>query len=283
MNLSKRSKISLCQFLGILHRDEQKNLMVKYEFDFNEDEGEIFHAKKITGYNREDALRNVLIDPIRNAILIATNNKIASLLDELLRTASIIRNKISPKSNYDVRWGDLIGCLELDGYIDAQDENGGKQFVPIDPTIAGQEPLEDDLTRELKAANLPDTAGILSCLENSTTAFRCTQAPDFNAALTNARIALESIVKGIAKIEANFELSPDESKRWGKSLAQLKENNIISKPQEELIAKVYTFISPGCHRPQAMTEREYVRLARHLAVSMAFFLLKARKEEHNGL
>lgn len=71
---------------------------------------------------------------------------------------------------------------------------------------------------------------------------------------------------------------PDPDK-WGSILTELKKKNTITKDQEVGLAGVYRFLSPGSHKPQ--TEREYVRMARHLAVSMAYFLLKARKGASN--
>ncbi len=268
MNLSERSKLSLCQFLCLLPQEELLTMLMKHGSQQEE---------LLTILMEHGSQPVALAGPVRQYVLAASASEIASLFDELLRTASTVRNSIpSPKYCYDERWGDLMGCLEIDGYVQEKDEYDRliPKLVPIDPTIDGQEPLEDDLTKELKASGLPTIDGILRCLENSTNAFRSTQNPDFNGSLNNSRVAMESIARDIAGLAINGnEYDPS---KWGKILAALKKNELLTKDQEEGLAGVYRFLSPGCHRPQAMTEREYVRLARHLTVSMAFFLLRTR-------
>lgn len=259
MRLSQRSKLSLCQFLGILPREELRTLLLKHGVEANGWEWE-----------RPDV---PLAGPVRELILASSDETVSSLLDELTRTRTTVRNGISPRYRYDERWDDLLGCLELDGYV-AKGEYGNhlKQFIPVDPTIAGQEPIEDDLTKALKSSGLPTVDGILSCLDNSTIAFCNSQNPDFNAALNNARVAMESIARDIA--ESVEDIGPYDPGKWGSILSVMKAKKVITEDQEKGLAGVYRFLSPGSHRPQVMTEREYVRLARHLTVSMAFFLLK---------
>ncbi|MBF0284831.1 MAG: hypothetical protein HQL51_10285 [Magnetococcales bacterium] len=286
MRLSQRSKLSLCQFLEIFTFEKMRTLLMKHGMEANNLEWNNLSERLANVIPKSippasDAHNKSLIEKItRESILAASDEQIAALLDELFRTKRAIRNNISPKNRYDTSWDDLVGCLELDGYVEVQDEDGiRKKIVPLDPTIEGQEPLEDDLTRVLKVSGLPNEDDILRCLENSTSAFRSTQNPDFNASLINARVALESIARDIAGLDADTgAYNPD---KWGSILSALKAKGSISEDQEKGLAGVYRFLSPGSHRPQAMTEREYVRLARHLAVSMAFFLLKAREGGSN--
>jgi hypothetical protein len=41
-----------------------------------------------------------------------------------------------------------------------------------------------------------------------------------------------------------------------------------------MLARVYTFISPGAHIPKGITEEEWARLSRTFALGACFFVLK---------
>lgn len=81
---------------------------------------------------------------------------------------------------------DLTQCLLLDGYI-VEDT----KLVQIDPSIADAAPLEDDLIVALQNSGAPCAQEIIAKIGGSAQAFRATPH-DYNAALVNARVALES-------------------------------------------------------------------------------------------
>jgi hypothetical protein len=41
-----------------------------------------------------------------------------------------------------------------------------------------------------------------------------------------------------------------------------------------MLARVYTFISPGAHTPTGVTQEEWARLARTFGLGACFFLVK---------
>ena len=125
--------------------------------------------------------------------MVTEQEKLLSLLDEIARTQGDLRTSVSPRYVHDERWGDLVSCLLLGGY---KVEN--RQFVPIDPKIEGAEPVEDDLSRELNQSVLAKANDILSVLSNSVEAFQ-RSSPDYNACLSNARVALQTLGTAMAK------------------------------------------------------------------------------------
>ena len=175
MNLSRRSELSLCQFLGLFGRDELVLLLDKYEFPTDELEG---------------------------------------LIQELARTRNSMRTGVSPRFRFDERWTDLRLCLELDGYAKERDEYEKEQdrFVPIEPNIEGAATVEDELTKELRRSGLPDIEGIVQVLDGAACAFRNS---DFNGCLNNARVALQTLATSIARERHRDHAGRFDEKKWG--------------------------------------------------------------------
>src|SRR5205823_4728467 len=82
--------------------------------------------------------------------------QVSGLLDEIARTSGDLRNRVSPRYRHDERFADLQRCLQLDGYV-IQDN----RLIPLDPTILGAPPLEDDLTRQLAASGLQGASEVV--------------------------------------------------------------------------------------------------------------------------
>ena len=100
-----------------------------------------------------------------------------------------------------------------------------------------------------------------------------TAAPDFNGATTKARIVLETVARRSAKNVAAARNKPLSRDAWGAALEFLRHEEIITKAEEEALAKVYTLISSGAHVPSGLTDQQWALLARSFAVSGAYFLL----------
>ena len=110
MNLSRRSRLSLCQFLDLFDSDALVVLFEKYGLRPNELSNEWGGASATAA--------------IRQAVLKASGEQIGSVLGEALRTHGALRYQISPRYRFDERWNDLLLCLELDGYRRGVDEYG---------------------------------------------------------------------------------------------------------------------------------------------------------------
>lgn len=167
----------------------------------------------------------------------------------------------------------LFSVFLLDGY----GINGG-HLIPVDPTIEGSEPLDDDLTAELHECPLPEAEEVIRLLNNSTHAFRDVP-PDYNACLTEARVALQTVATAIAnERQKSFPGNFDQSK-WGQVLAYLRTSDLITTQEEAGMTGVFSFVSQGAHRPVGLSEEEMTRLGRTLTIGMIYFLVKRYDEE----
>ena len=107
MNLNARTRLSLAQFLELLEHSALALLLPKHGFAL-EDLEDSFAPRSLPGL-------------LRVAVIEAEPESLRSLLEEIARTLGAIRATQSPKYPYDERWHDLRLCLELDGYVLADD------------------------------------------------------------------------------------------------------------------------------------------------------------------
>jgi len=196
----------------------------------------------------------------------ADRGSIETLIDEVVRTNGDLRNRVSPRYRFDERWSDFEKCLLLDGFKVQE-----KEILTLEPVIEGAQPLEDDLTNELEISRLSSTDEIIRHIRLSAESFR-KSTPDYNACLTHARVALETIVRAIAR-SRGLEIEQD-SKAWGESLLHIKSTGFVTNKEEDAIASTYTFISDGAHIPVGFTEEEFTRFGRNLAMSVCYFIIK---------
>jgi hypothetical protein len=259
MDVSTRSKFSLCQFLLLFERDEIVLLLGKYGLPT---EG---LQSRWGGINRTTAIREAIVD--------AEPLPLGELVQEIAKTRRTMRSRISPRYSFDERWQDFNRCLQLDGYRLARDEYGREldQFVPIEPIIDGASEIEDDLTRELRRSCLSEAEEILRVLDVSAASFR---GGDFNGCLTNARVALQTLATAIAKTRCGSHPSGFDETKWGQVVAYLRKSAFIKQHEEDGLTGVFSFLSQGAHVPIGFTEEEFTRLGRSLAVSFCYFLAK---------
>ena len=259
MNLSRRSCLSLCQFLDLFDRDTLVVLFEKHGLR-SEDLSDEWGGTSITA-------------AVREAVLRASGEQIVNVLEEAVRTHGVLRYEISPKYRLDERWKDLLLCLELDGYRRGLDEYGREMdtFVSTEPAIEGVLAVEDDLTAELRRSGLPDADDISRIIENSADAFR---RGDFNGCLSNARVALQTLATSIAKQRQKISPETYDPSKWGQVVAYLRKSEFISDQQESGLTGVFSFASPGAHTPVGFSENEFASLGRNLSLGFCYFLIK---------
>lgn len=245
MILTTRTKCSVAQLMGLLDTEFVQILFEK-------------HGIYCERFNSQIE--------ISNALFLADNRQIESLMEEIVSTSGALRNKISPKYIFEERWKDLTKCLLLDGYQIAE-----KTIIKTEPSIEGIVPMEDDLSKELKKSNLSQYDEIQTKVDSSANAFR-KATPNLNDCLNDSRIALGTLVRKIAE-HYGF-IVENDSKAWGSSLHFLREHSFINKKDEYTLSSVYTFISDGSHKPLGFTEEEYTRFGRNLATSMTYYMVK---------
>jgi len=248
--LSLRTLASLSQLLGLFDPQIPLVLFSKHGLRLSMDGG----AELISMHN---ALRDQAASPGSLA-----------LLEEIVRTNGELSNRITPRYRFRERFDDLVRCLALDGYL-VED----KTIVPLDPSIANATPVEDDLARSIGASDLDHDQQIIGKLNDSAEAFR-RNPPDYNACLTNARVALESLARRIASQRFPSDPPPYDPSKWGAVINYLRDKQFFSLEEEKGIVGVYAFLSPGAHRPVGLTEEEACRLGRSLALSMCWYLVK---------
>ena len=267
MDLTLRTKMSLCQFLGLFAQHDLTLLFLKH--------GLVIDDLDYVGNGQHFARA------LKNSILQSGPTELGYLVQEIARTHDAMRTAVSPRYVFDQRWNDLLLCLELDDYAlerEKFDREVGR-LIPIEPQIQGAVPLADDLTHELERATLPGSDAILDLLEKSATAFRL---EDFNACLADARVALQTLAKSTASLHRRTSPPNFDPNKWAQVVNYLRTSNFINRNEEEGITGVYSLISPGSHTPLGFTDREFARLGRSLAVSICYFLAKrlnARKPQ----
>ncbi|NNA05916.1 hypothetical protein HBN65_03695 [Pseudomonas lundensis] len=210
-----------------------------------------------------------LMTGILDVLLTLSPSALMLVVAEAIATSGDLRARVSPKTRYDEREQDLKQCLILDGYMVAE-----KKLVQTDPSLSDS-PVEDDLLEALKASGLPHREEIIGKINDSASAFR-KAPPDFNAALTNARVALETLARDVAfgiQDRGNAVGSYNPVK-WGEMIAFLRNNGEITVEEEKGLAGVFGFLSPGAHRSVGIPEDQMTRLGRSFALNMCWFLLK---------
>jgi hypothetical protein len=205
--------------------------------------------------------------------------QVQNLLAEILHSTRMLRNAVNPKYLYDERWTDIERCLLLDGYRLVGDYSSGYQVLALDPTIHAAVPIDDDLSLITINSILPSRDEILRLMENSAADFR-KQPPDYNGALTSARVSLETIVKDMAGLWATTIPMSGNVSKFGTNVAYLQNQvGFLTKEEVDGVTGVYSFASIGAHIPIGFTAEEMVRLGRSLIASVCYFLVK----KFNGL
>ncbi len=251
--LSTRSKLSLCQLLARANQSDLAILVEKHglqPYHFTGSSSKLIALRDELVYRAEEPQFN-------------------ALLDEVLRTKG---DWIQDWEEDDERWQDFLRCVELDGYRVEE-----KALVPIEPRIEGAAPVEDDLRTELDSSNLPRASDVKTLLDASAADYRSANF-NYNGCLTNARAALQTLGTEIAKArQATHGGNFDETK-WGQIVSYLRTSGMITDKEEEAVAGVFSFVSPGAHTLVGLDEREMARLGRSLVAHMSYFLVK----KHNA-
>jgi hypothetical protein len=250
--ISQRTRLSLVQLLALQDEAAVAILLAKYGADMRY-RGSFF------------------AEGLREAEQALPPEQALSLAAEAVATRSALRQPISPKPPFDERFADFERCLLLDGYavVDCT-------LRRTDPSLDSAPPVEDDLIAALQASAAPSRAEIVQKIQDSALAFR-NAPPDYNAALTNARVALETMARDVAAdLLTPAEAAPYEPAKWGSVLAFLKARGEITLEEERGLAGVYGFVSLGAHRSVGVSEEQMTRLGRTLALNMCWFLLHNR-------
>jgi hypothetical protein len=214
-----RTRISLAQFLELQDPAVCIALLTKYD---------VRHVSLAYAHMLQGLL-NLSRDLDERTLML--------ILAEIATTRGDLRARVNPKYRFDERLHDLKQCLLLDGY--AFEES---KIVQVDPAITDAASLEDDLVAALKHSGAPRALEIIAKIADSAQAFRATP-PDYNAALVNARLALETLAGDVA-IDVAAQLSSPASydpSKWGEVIALLRRGGEISAEEEKGLVGVFGF------------------------------------------
>ena len=252
--ISIRTRYSLAQFLAQQEVAVSITLLAKYGVQHLS----LSHA------NLQMSLNHTIGDQDDRTLLL--------VLQEIVATIGSLRKNVSPKHVFDERLHDLSQCLLLDGYM-VHD----KKLLQADPSIADAAPMEDDLVRALRQSAPPQYEAIIDKINDSAEAFRASLL-DYNAALTNSRVALETLAVDVAAGVAQQHpgVATYNPTSWGSVIAFLRQCGEITVEEEKGLAGVFGFLSPGAHRPIGIPQEQMARLGRSFALNMCWFLLHNR-------
>lgn len=208
---------------------------------------------------------------ILDAVQDGTESQLAALVGELVREKSAIRADAGTKYVFDGRWRELERWLLFDGW--AVEEG---QLARVSPDAEEETEIREKMWEDLEASGLDEDGAIRQSVENAGAAL-ATETPDYNASITNVRIALETVARRAATQRATDSGTDYEDASWGRALDFLRNVGVLDQGEEEILARVYTFISPGAHVPAGVTDEEWARLARTFGLSSAYFILKKNR------
>jgi hypothetical protein len=206
--------------------------------------------------------------PLRAVVASAPADVVRSMLVELLTNNKMLRSAAPKKFVFDAAIGELERWVLLDGWV--VERNALVRVTPMAEEVTG---VLDKLIDDLATSGFDHDAAIRTALDDSSKSF-VAQPPDFNGSITKVRIALETVAHRAAVRVAAARRIDYSKHSWGKALQFLKLQGVLEQEEEEVLARVYTFISPGAHVPKGMTDEEWARLARTFAVSSTYFLLR---------
>lgn len=247
MPFSRQANAAAAQTLAALTQDAAETLLYKHLNALPLDRGMMGFVHIITG-SADEAVRH--------------------LLSELIAQRNQLRHSAPTRHVFDSRVADLERWLFHDGW-----QLDGGELVPLAAAVEEATGVRDRLLAELAASPLDADHAIEQALNDAAASFNA-NPPDFNDATVKSRLALETIGRRAATGLAQRRGLQHADDRWGPALLLLRQGGVIDQDEEQLIARVYTFVSPGAHIPIGVSAEEWARLARTFTLSAAYFLLK---------
>ncbi len=196
------------------------------------------------------------------------DDSLRALLGELVRETPAIRVSADTMFVFDAAWRELERWLLHDGWTI---ESG--QLVRLTPAAEEVTGVRDSLLEELQSSTLDRDGAITSCIEDAAKMF-VADPPDYNSSITKVRIALETAARRSAATLAAAGKGSYSNDSWGKALEFLRTTKVLEQEEEQILARVYTFISQGAHVPAGITHEEWARLARTFGLGACYFLVK---------
>jgi hypothetical protein len=191
---------------------------------------------------------------------------VESLFVDLLTHAAIFRAYAGQKYVFDASFEEFRGWLAHDGWELKRD-----RLMTSLPSIEESTGVRDRLLELLEQSPLDLDGHIRRELDDSVTAFR-SNPPDISASTTRVRIALETVARRGAPLLASKLQEPAPVDTWGHAIGYLRAKDVLNANDEKAITASYTLISPGAHIPKNMSDVEWARVSRTVALSFMYYL-----------
>lgn len=206
--------------------------------------------------------------PFLPVLKFAPPEALVAMLTELLTNNKLLYAKAPVKHVFNSGIEELARWALHDGWIVENDT-----LVRVTPAAEEATGIRDKFLQDVATSGLDVDGAIRTAVENSSKDF-VAEPPDFNGSTTKVRIALETVARRAAAATAKKNGGDYTDDSWGKALLFLRSTGVIEIQEEKILARVYTFISPGAHVPKGVTAEEWARLARTFGLSSAYFLLR---------
>lgn len=194
------------------------------------------------------------------------DDELLALVREAMANRDSVRADAPTKYVFDERHTDLERWLLHDGWT-VEDGDLRRIGAAVEDAVE----IRDALLEELEQSNLDLDREIAGRIEQSARDLH-SDPPDFNGSGTNARIALETLIRRLAADQAQNRGDPAPRDRWGDALGYLRQAGFLNQAEEQAFATLYTFVSGAAHVP--LSDEEWARLARTFMLSTCYFILK---------
>lgn len=243
MIFSHQTRGAIAQVLTTISNDGAKTFLYKHLGEL-----QVPSFLPVLAYTTPEALLAILTE-------LLVNNK-------LLYAAAPVKHVFMSGIEELERWALHDGWAVEDGTL--------VRVTPAAEEITG---IRDKFLQDIATSGLDGDGTIKIAVESSSKDF-VAQPPDFNGSTTKVRIALETVARRAAASIVAKENGEYPEYSWGQALQFLRSTKVIELQEEDILARVYKFISPGAHVPKGVTAEEWARLARTFGLSSAYFLLR---------
>lgn len=149
------------------------------------------------------------------------------------------------------------------------------QYLYLKGHLLKQTNLEVNQDKEAVVGFLQSLAfnpTLIESLEKSEELYRTASSPfDLKSSMSHLRSFLENLhIEAAGRVAAKS--ASARPSKWGQAILLLRQQNILTEKEEDLVSAFYTVVSDNAIHP-LIAEREYARLMRNIAIEYGLLLL----------
>lgn len=183
------------------------------------------------------------------------------LAEDLIRNRQHYRSTVIPRYNFDTPREELERILGLDGW-----ELNDNHLVRRENVLVNIQVEEDAVAAALRAAALPHGQIVSNHLDRSAEEY----GRDNNNSITNARQALEQILRDVADLTADARHDTRPSNDAVRDY--LEQSGFLTREEKRGISGLYGFLSGAAH--PGIIDQEAARLGRNFALGACHYVLQ---------